>query len=67
MWSEFVLPYYERIYTELGAARRSMHTELVRRAHLPLLERLNLDNPNFGENQYLAVRDVVEELDVPFG
>jgi len=66
MWSEFVLPYYERIYTGLRAASRSMHTELVRREHLHLLGRLDLDHINFGENQYISVRDVVEELDVPF-
>ena len=66
MWPEFVLPYYERIYTELGATRRSMHTELVRRAHLELIAQLELDHINFGENQYITVRDVVAELDVPF-
>jgi uroporphyrinogen-III decarboxylase len=66
MWPEFVIPHYERIYVELEATRRSMHTELVRREHLPLLAQLELDHLNFGENQYLTVRDVVEELDVPF-
>jgi hypothetical protein len=66
MWPAFVLPDYERIYEELGATVRSMHTELVRRAHLPLLNTLHLDHINYGENQYLAVRDVVEALDVPF-
>ena len=66
MWPAFVLPYYERIYTELEATRRSMHTELVRRRHLPLLVQLELDHLNFGENQYITVRDVVEKLDVPF-
>ena len=66
MWPTFVLPYYERIYTQLGATRRSMHTELVRPAHLPLLRQLDLDHLNFGENQYIAVRDVVQALDVPF-
>jgi uroporphyrinogen-III decarboxylase len=66
MWPEFVLPYYERIYTELGATRRSMHTELVRRQHLPLFASLRLDHLNFGENQYLTVRDVVQALQVPF-
>jgi uroporphyrinogen-III decarboxylase len=66
MWPTFVLPFYERIYVELGATRRSMHTELVRRAHLPLLRELGLDHINYGENQYLGVRDVVELLDVPF-
>jgi hypothetical protein len=43
-----------------------MHTELVRRHHLPLLRELSLDHLNFGENQYIGVRDVVEILDVPF-
>jgi uroporphyrinogen-III decarboxylase len=66
MWNAFVLPYYERIYAGLGATGRSMHTELVRRSHLPLLGQLALDHINFGENQYIAVQDVVEELDVPF-
>jgi len=66
LWPEFVLPYYERIYAELGASRRTMHTELVRPAHLPLLQRLGLDHLNFGEDQYLAVGDVAAALDVPF-
>jgi uroporphyrinogen-III decarboxylase len=66
MWPEFVLPYYERVYAELGATRRSLHTELVRPQHLPLLRELRLDHVNFGENQYLGVRDVVDALDVPF-
>jgi uroporphyrinogen-III decarboxylase len=66
MWPEFVLPYYERIYQELGATRRSLHTELVRPQHLPLLRELALDHVNFGENQYLGVRDVVAAIDVPF-
>jgi uroporphyrinogen-III decarboxylase len=66
MWPEFVLPYYRRIYDQLGATRRSMHTELVRPQHLPLLRELALDHVNFGEDQYLSVRDVVEALDVPF-
>jgi uroporphyrinogen-III decarboxylase len=66
MWPEFVLPYYERIYTELGATHRSTHTELVRPAHLPLFKGLGLNHINFGEDQYLTVRDVVRALDVPF-
>ena len=66
MWPEYVLPYYEQIYEQLGATRRSMHTELVRTGHLPLLKGLNLDHINYGENQYLGVRDVIEGLGVPF-
>jgi uroporphyrinogen-III decarboxylase len=66
MWPELVLPYYERIYAQLGATRRSMHTELVRHGHLPLLKRLGLHHINYGENQYLGVRDVVDGLGVPF-
>jgi uroporphyrinogen-III decarboxylase len=66
MWPEYVLPYYAQIYEQLGTTRRSMHTELVRTGHLPLLKQLDLDHINYGENQYLGVRDVVEGLGVPF-
>lgn len=66
MWPEFVLPYYERIYDQLGATRRSMHTELVRLDHLSLLASLRLDHANFGENQYLSVREVAKTFPVPF-
>ena len=68
MWPEFVLPYYQRIISALGPQGCHMHTELVRREHLPLLRELELASLNFGENQYITARDVMDLVPgVPFG
>ncbi|MHB1354370.1 MAG: uroporphyrinogen decarboxylase family protein [Anaerolineae bacterium] len=68
LWSEFVLPYYQRICAALGPQGLALHSELLRRQHLPLLHKLPLVSLNFGENQYLQPEDVAVELpDVPFG
>ncbi|MGQ9554860.1 MAG: uroporphyrinogen decarboxylase family protein [Anaerolineae bacterium] len=68
MWPEFVIPYYRRIIAALGPQGCSMHTELVRREHLPYLAELNLTYVNFGEDQYLSIHDVFDALPgVPFG
>jgi len=68
LWPEFVIPYYQRIITALGPQGCWMHTELVRREHLPYLAELNLIGINFGEDQYLTPQDVLEVFpSVPFG
>lgn len=68
MWPEFVLPYYQRIIAALGPRGCHLHTELVRREHLPLLREMNLASLNFGEDQYITARDVMELLPgVTFG
>ncbi len=68
LWPEFVLPYYQRIIEALGPKGCWLHTELVRRQHLPLLRQLRLTGVNFSEDQYLTIADVQEELPgVPFG
>ncbi len=59
MWPEFVVPYWKRIYEELGLGRRSVHTELLHPGHLPFLHRLHLDSYDPGNDQYLTVEDVV--------
>lgn len=67
MWPEFVLPYYTRIIAALGPQGCHLHTELVRREHLPLLRGLPLRSINFSEDQYLRPEDVFELLPgVPF-
>lgn len=66
-WPEFVLPYYRCIIDALGP-RCWMHTELVRRAHLPLFRGMDLAAINYAEDQYLSPRDTLEELPgVPCG
>lgn len=68
LWPEFVLPYYQRICTAVGPKGCALHSELLRREHLPLLHALPLVSLNLGENQYLQPEDVAAELpDVPFG
>lgn len=59
MWPEFVVPYWRRIYEALGPGRRSVHTELLRPAHLPFLTELGIDSYDPGNDQYLTVEDVV--------
>jgi uroporphyrinogen-III decarboxylase len=68
MWPELVLPYYRRIIEALGPDGCWMHTELVRREHLPLFRELPLTGLNFAEDQYLTPRDMMEMgPDVPWG
>ena len=68
MWPEFVLPYYQRIIAALGPQGCHMHTELVRREHLPLLRDLKLASLNFGEDQYISAQDALAALPgIPFG
>ncbi|MGQ9552588.1 MAG: uroporphyrinogen decarboxylase family protein [Anaerolineae bacterium] len=62
MWPEFVIPYWERIYRELGPGPRSVHTELLRRDHLRYLKEMDIASYDPGNDQYLTVHDVVAEL-----
>ena len=67
-WPTYVLPYYRRIIEALGPEGCWMHSELLRREHLPLLRDLGLVEINFAEDQYLTIQDVQAELPgVPFG
>ncbi|NPV06334.1 MAG: hypothetical protein HPY83_00050 [Anaerolineae bacterium] len=59
LWPEFVLPYWLRIYEELGPGRRSVHTELLRPDHLRFLRELRIDAYDPGNDQYLQVEDVI--------
>lgn len=59
LWPEFVVPYWERIYTELGPGKRSVHTELLRPAHLHYLVELGINSYDPGNDQYLTLEDVL--------
>lgn len=59
LWPEFVLPYWLRIYEELGPGRRSVHTELLRPDHLDFLGELRIEAYDPGNDQYLQVEDVI--------
>lgn len=67
LWPEFVVPYWERIYQELGPGRRSVHTELLHPGHLRFLSEMQINAYDPGNDQYLEVTDVahlVESMDV---
>ena len=66
MFPEFVIQYWRRIYEAFGEGPRPWHSELLRREHIPLLDGLGITHINFGEDQYIDVRDVVETTKLPF-
>ena len=61
-YREFVVPHYNRIYGSLGAERRSLHSELLRPEHLPMLAEFRLNHFDPHTDQYLTVRDLVEKM-----
>jgi uroporphyrinogen-III decarboxylase len=68
-YAEFVQPYHRRIYEALGVEHRSLHSELLRRDHLKFLSELKIDSFDPGQDQYLELADLQEELDprgIPF-
>jgi uroporphyrinogen-III decarboxylase len=58
LWPEFVVPYWDLVYRELGATERSVHTELLRPAHLRFLVELGTDSYDPGNDQFLSLSDV---------
>jgi uroporphyrinogen-III decarboxylase len=68
-YEEFVQPYHRRIYEALGKEYRSLHSELLRRDHLKFLAELKVDSFDPGQDQYLDLADLQEELEpqgIPF-
>jgi len=62
LYREFVVPYYNHIYGSLAAEARSLHSELLRPGHLPMLADFRLNHFDPHTDQYLTVRDMVEKL-----
>ena len=66
-YREFVVPYYNRIYESLGADHRTLHSELLRAEHLPMLADFSLDHFDPHTDQYLTVRNMVERMPAGIG
>ena len=54
MWPEFVMPYWRRIFEQLGPGRRVVHSELLRPMHLGFLADLRVDHFDPGADRYLT-------------
>lgn len=66
MWPEFVVPYWRRIFEALGPAGSSLHSELLRRQHLPYLKELDISHFDPGVDQYLSAAEIAQTIDIPF-
>ncbi len=65
-FDEFVLPYWDRFYRGMQATRRSLHSELLREAHLPCLKRAGIDQYDPGADQYLNPELLSRRCPCPF-
>ena len=54
LFEEFVLPYWEILYSGMQASERYLHSELLRIEHLPLLEKANINLFDPSSDQYLT-------------
>jgi uroporphyrinogen-III decarboxylase len=66
-YKEFAYPYQKQIYDEFGHQGRSLHSELLKREHLKFLLMLGVTHYDPGCDQYLEVRDIIEQIpQIPF-
>ncbi len=63
---EFDVQYLVQIAEHFGATRRTIHTELLRRPHLKILQDYGWSYIDVGTDPYLTVKDCVEVLDIDF-
>ncbi len=66
-YQEFAFPYQKQIYDAFGKEGSRLHSELLRKEHLKFLPELGVIHYDPGCDQYLEVRDLVEEIpEIPF-
>lgn len=65
-YQAFCFPYLKRIYDLFGKKGRGLHSELLKKEHLKFLPKLGVTSFDPGTDQYLSVRDIKEEIDIPF-
>ena len=65
-FAEFVVPYWERMYEGLQATERHLHSELLRKEHLPFLKELDIALFDPSADQYVTVELLRAHCPVPF-
>lgn len=63
---EFDVQYMLRIAEHFGATSRTIHTELLRKPHLAILQEHGWTFIDVGTDPHLTVSDCLEVLDIPF-
>ncbi|MCM8822515.1 MAG: uroporphyrinogen decarboxylase family protein [Candidatus Omnitrophica bacterium] len=54
LFEEFVLPYWEILYSGMQATKRHLHSELLRQDHLALLKKVKIDIFDPSADQYVT-------------
>jgi len=66
MFPEFVVPYWDQLYTGLKATSRSLHSELLRQDHLRFLTDAGIGSFDPSADQYLTPEILRDHCPVPF-
>ena len=66
LWPEFVLPYWEKIYSACTNGSRSLHCENLREEHLPLLNRVGLSFFDPSHAPALTPAELEKHLKMPW-
>ena len=66
LFGEFVVPYWERVYTGLQATERYLHSELLRKEHLHFLKGLRIKSYDPSADQYVTPEMLVEHCPCEF-
>jgi len=66
LYYDFDVQYMLQIAAHFGATRKTIHTELLRRPHLALLQDYGWDYIDVGTDPYLTIPDCREVLHIPF-
>ena len=64
LYTEFDVRYLLQIAEHFGARRKTIHTELLRRPHLTIMQDAGWDSIDVGTDPYLTVRDCAELLHI---
>ena len=66
MWKEFVIPYWDKLYTAFNVDRRILHVENLTRKHLKNLAAAGISFYNPEVSPKLTPAIIREEVDIPF-
>ena len=66
MFREFVLPYWEGMYSGQMATSRGLHCEMLREEHMPFLKQLRINEYDPSVDQYLPPEVLKRSCPVPY-